>query len=231
MRNPDRNRYLAVDGGADQSATLAANGTATFTLSSPSAAITLHAVYAVQGNTRLFRRQHAARQSGRDVGHYHRPDRHLQQRRHHHADRERPGRRPDSSSNITLAVNGASPVSANLATDGIATFTLTSLNAGDYRLHAEFATQGNYFGSSADGTLTIDRASSTTTTVGDGPFTYDGTEHAGGSGTVTGAGGLSAAATSVTYSSNSDGTGTADQIDAGTSTTAHYAGDANHLPG
>ena len=79
--------------------------------------------------------------------------------------------------------------------------------------------------------MTINPASSTTTTVGDGPFTYDGTAHAGGSGTVTGAGGLSAAATSLTYSSNSDGTGTADLIGAGTYyVRAHYAGDANHLP-
>ena len=32
-------------------------------------------------------------------------------------------------------------------------------------------------------------------TVGDGPFTYDGTTHTGGSGTVTGAGGINTSAT------------------------------------
>ena len=68
---------------------------------------------------------------------------------------------------------------------------------------------------------TIAKATSTTTTVGDGPFTYDGTTHTGGSGTVTGAGGSPASATSLTY--------TGDQVNAGTYyVTAHYAGDANH---
>src|SRR5204863_377621 len=72
---------------------------------------------------------------------------------------------------------------------------------------------------------------SITTTTGAGPFTYDATVHAGGSGTVTGAGGLNTSATSVTYSANSNGTGVADRIDAGTYyVTAHYAGDANHTP-
>ena len=69
--------------------------------------------------------------------------------------------------------------------------------------------------------IVIDKATSTTTTVGDSPFTYDGTTHTGGSGTVTGAGGLSTGATSLTYRG--------DQINAGTYyVTAHYAGDANH---
>ena len=62
---------------------------------------------------------------------------------------------------------------------------------------------------------------STTTTVGDGPFTYDGTTHTGGSGTVTGAGASAPARTSLTYSG--------DQVNAGTYyVTAHYAGDTNH---
>ncbi|MBI3864302.1 MAG: hypothetical protein HY290_20655, partial [Planctomycetia bacterium] len=69
--------------------------------------------------------------------------------------------------------------------------------------------------------ILINKASSTTTTIGAGPFTYDGSTHTGGSGTVTGAGGLSTSATSLTYSG--------DQVNAGTYyVTAHYAGDANH---
>src|SRR5439155_400143 len=77
--------------------------------------------------------------------------------------------------------------------------------------------------------IVINQASSATTTVGAGPFTYNGTAQIGGSGTVTGAGGLNTSATSLTYSANSNGTGVADQIDAGTYyVTAHYAGDANH---
>ena len=78
-------------------------------------------------------------------------------------------------------------------------------------------------------TANISQAASVTTTVGAGPFTYTGSAQIGGSGTVTGAGGLSTTATSLTYSANSDGTGVADQTDAGTYyVTAHYAGDANH---
>src|SRR5207244_4424000 len=50
---------------------------------------------------------------------------------------------------------------------------------------------------------------------------YDGTVHTGGSGTVSGAGGLSTIPTLLTYSG--------DQVNAGTYyVTAHYAGDANH---
>ncbi|AMV41026.1 hypothetical protein VT85_26560 (plasmid) [Planctomyces sp. SH-PL62] len=76
--------------------------------------------------------------------------------------------------------------------------------------------------------LIIARASSVTTTIGDGPFIYDGGVHAGGSGTVTGAR-LDVDATSLTYSAHSDGTGVADLTNAGVYyVTAHYAGDDNH---
>ena len=79
-------------------------------------------------------------------------------------------------------------------------------------------------------TDTINKASSTATTVGAGPFTYTGNAQIGGSGTVTGVSGLSTSATSLTYSANADGSGTADETDAGTYyVTAHYAGDANHF--
>jgi hypothetical protein len=93
-------------------------------------------------------------------------------------------------------------------------------NAGS-RLVTATVNDANYQGSSTPGTFVVNKAMSTTITVGDGPFTFDGTTHAGGSGTVTGAGGLSTSATSLTY--------TGDQVNAGTYyVTAHYAGDANH---
>ncbi len=115
-------------------------------------------------------------------------------------------------------------------TNGNATFTATTL--------AAIPTGEGYLTATATNLSTRDTsqfspnlALSTTTTVGAGPFTYDGTVHAGGSGTVTGPDGFSTSATSVTYSGNSDGTGVADQIDAGTYyVTAHYAGDTNHTP-
>jgi hypothetical protein len=109
--------------------------------------------------------------------------------------------------------------------------TPDQIDAGTYYVTAHYAGDANHFGSDGSAvSISIGKASSTTTTIGAGPFVYDGTTHLGGSGTVTGAGGLSTVATSVTYSANANGTGTADQIDAGTYyVTAHYAGDANHL--
>ena len=93
-------------------------------------------------------------------------------------------------------------------------------NAGSYAVIASISNP-SYNASTTSDNLVIAKAPSTTTTIGAGPFTYDGTTHSGGSGTVTGTGGLSAAATSLTYSG--------DRTNAGTYTvTAHYAGDANH---
>jgi hypothetical protein len=215
---------LSVDGGAAQSATLNA-GTATFTLTSPSTGDhTLHAVYAVQGNY--------AGSSADGVLHVNSaatsvtisaPTVTYNSNGIVTVSVTASAGVPAPSGSVTLTVNGGSPLSTTLAADGTATFTLTSPNAGTYMLHAVYATQGNYFGSSADGTLKVCKATSTTITVGDGPFTYDGTTHTGGSGIVTGAGGLSTGATSLTYSG--------DQIDAGTYyVTAHYAGDVNHNP-
>ena len=82
------------------------------------------------------------------------------------------------------------------------------------------STDPNYASTSGTAPIVINKAASTTTTVGAGPFTYDTTTHTGGSGTVTGAG-LTTSATSLSY--------TGDQVNAGTYyVTAHYAGDANH---
>ena len=112
-----------------------------------------------------------------------------------------------------MGINGTSYASS----------TVAPTNAGQYEASASFAGDAGHSGSSSFADFTIDKAASTTTTVGDGPFTYDGTTHSGGSGTVTGAGGLSTGATSLTY--------TGDQVNAGAYyVTAHYAGDADHLP-
>src|SRR5207237_148607 len=107
---------------------------------------------------------------------------------------------------------------------GAATLTYTGdqIDAGAYFVAAHYPGDANH--PASDGAavaIVIKKASSLTTTIGASPFTYDGTSHAGGSGTVTGAGGLSTSATSLTYSG--------DQVGAGTYfVTAHYAGDANH---
>ena len=101
---------------------------------------------------------------------------------------------------------------------GSATITANAAGNADYEAAPAVAQPFN-----------IAKAASVTTTVGAGPFTYNGTVQIGGSGTVTGAGGLNTSATSLTYSANADGTGAADFTNAGTYyVTAHYAGDTNH---
>src|SRR5262249_1518647 len=73
---------------------------------------------------------------------------------------------------------------------------------------------------SATATITIGKASSTTTVTG-GSFAYDGTTHAGGSAVVSGAGVIDANAAVLSYSG--------DRVNAGAYTvTATYAGDDNH---
>ena len=121
---------------------------------------------------------------------------------------------------VTLSgTNTAGSVTAIL-TGGAATQT----DAGAYAVTATFVPDDTNYttlsGLSA-GSFAINQVASTTTTVGAGPFNYDGTTHTGGSGTVAGAGGLSTSASSLTYSG--------DQINVGTYyVTAHYAGDTNH---
>ena len=83
--------------------------------------------------------------------------------------------------------------------------------------------------SSVSQLFAIAKAASITTTISGGSLTYNATVQNGGSGTVTGAGGLNTAATSFAYSANADGTGVADRTNVGTYyVTASYAGDANH---
>jgi hypothetical protein len=106
-----------------------------------------------------------------------------------------------------------------------ASFVPNFLDAGKRIIKADFSGCESYAASSSDptsnGTLTVNKASSTTTTLGADPFTYDGHTHEGGSGTASGAGTITGSAT-LTY--------TGDRVKVGTYyVTAHYAGDANHV--
>jgi hypothetical protein len=100
------------------------------------------------------------------------------------------------------------------------TTSLSGTNAGGYSQGWSFGSNPNYNPIAGTLAFEIAKASTTTTTVGAGPFTYDGTTHTGGSGAVSGAGVVTGGVT-LTYSG--------DRVNAGTYyVTAHYAGDENH---
>jgi len=129
-----------------------------------------------------------------------------------------------------FSYTGAAQTPATVTVTGPGGLSLTpaasyadNVDAGIATASYSYAGDGNYDPSSDSKSFSINKAASTTVTHGADPFSYDGTTHAGGSGSVTGAGGLDTAATSLTY--------TGDQVNAGTYyVTAHYAGDANHDP-
>jgi hypothetical protein len=127
--------------------------------------------------------------------------------------------------NGSVNVSGGSVTLSYLGINGtVYSSPVPPINAGSYTVTASYTGDENHLGSSASASISISKAASVVTTVGAGPFTYDGTVHSGGSGTVSGAGGFSTNPTSLTYSG--------DQTNAGTYTVmAHYAGDANHLAG
>jgi hypothetical protein len=106
-----------------------------------------------------------------------------------------------------------------------ASFPLSGVNADTYTIEAAY-NAGTGFNASNNSTqspaptLTVDKASSTTTvTCGAGPFTYDGSAKTPCTAAVTGAGGLSQPLT-VSYANNT-GAGQA-------TASASFAGDANH---
>jgi hypothetical protein len=92
-------------------------------------------------------------------------------------------------------------------------------NAGSYTIEAAYTPGTGFNASSGTGSLTIDKASSSTTINCPTSVTYNGSPQTPCTATATGAGGLNVSVT-VTYGNNTDaGTATAD---------ASYAGDANH---
>jgi hypothetical protein len=122
-----------------------------------------------------------------------------------------------STANATVAA----PTTVTLDANGQATFTVTQPTAANspYTLTAVFTT-AEYTGSSTgNGSLTVNKASSTTTVTCPASVTFDGAAQEPCTASVTGAGGLSLTPTpSYSYNTN-----------AGTATASYtYAGDANH---
>src|SRR5262249_33637629 len=70
------------------------------------------------------------------------------------------GSSPDGTptGDVQLSVDKGTPQSATLDGTGIATFTLPRPSAGNHSLTASYAAQGNFAGSSADGTLHVAQA-------------------------------------------------------------------------
>jgi len=63
--------------------------------------------------------------------------------------------------NVSLTVDNGMPITAVLS-NGAATFTIPGLNAGNHALTAFYAAQANFAASSANGTLTVNRAQTST---------------------------------------------------------------------
>jgi hypothetical protein len=137
----------------------------------------------------------------------------------------------------TASVSGAGGLSQSVSVAYSGSCTAAPVNVADTPCTATAAYAGdpNHFGSSATGTITITRASSTTTVTG-GSFTYDGNAHPA-TAVVTGVGSGIAQAVTWSYtgtgiSGTSYGPTTSAPINAGSYTaTATYAGDANHYGG
>jgi FtsP/CotA-like multicopper oxidase with cupredoxin domain len=77
------------------------------------------------------------------------------------------------SGTVTLSVDGGAPMNQTLSASGTATFTITTPNAGNHTLAANYAAQNGFQASSASGTLTVNGAP-LTITASSGSMTYGG---------------------------------------------------------
>ena len=76
--------------------------------------------------------------------------------------------------NVTLTVDGGAPLSQALSTTGTAAFTVTLPTAGTHALVANYAAQGAFLASTANGTLVVNGAP-LTITASSGTMVYGGT--------------------------------------------------------
>jgi hypothetical protein len=136
------------------------------------------------------------------------------------------GTSPVSGKSIAFTLNGGATFAGTTNTSGVATVSgvsLSGINAGSYPtgVAATFAGDPSFFASSGTGSLTVGKASTTTTvTCEAGPFAYTGSAHTPCSATVTGPG-----------LNESISVGYADNINAGTATaSASYEGAGNYAP-
>ena len=134
------------------------------------------------------------------------------------------GTSPVSGKTVDFTLNGNSVGSGVTDASGVATLnnaSLAGIDAGNYPsgVGASFAGDSTFLTSSATNSLTVNRASSTTTVTCPASVLYSGSPLTPCTATATGVGGLSTPV-NVTYSNNTDpGTATAN---------ATYAGDTNH---
>jgi Bacterial Ig-like domain (group 3) len=126
---------------------------------------------------------------------------------------------------VTLSVDGGAPLSQTL-TGGSTTFTIVAPAGGTHSLSANYAAQGSFGASSANGTLLVNQAPPTVSFTGapssepyQSTFTVAATTNASTTATITAGGACSIAGTTVTMTS---GTGTC-------SLSANWAADSNYL--
>ena len=153
---PTGNVQLSVDGGTATSLALT-DGSATFTLTSPSAGShSLSAIYAAQGDfaastaTGTLQVDQAATSSSISA-----PE--ITYNSDGSVTVTVSSTAGIPTGNVQLSVDGGTATSLPL-TDGSATFTLTSPAAGSHSLSASYAAQGNFAASTATGTLQVDQA-------------------------------------------------------------------------
>ncbi|HKH99120.1 MAG TPA: Ig-like domain repeat protein [Candidatus Sulfotelmatobacter sp.] len=153
---PSGNVTLSVDGGTPLMAALNGSGMATFTLSGLSATThTLSASYAAQGNfaasgptAGALTVNAAATKTSISAPTVTYPANGI-------VTVTVSSTAGTPTGNVTLSVDGGTPLAAALNGSGMATFTLTSLSATTHTLSASYAAQGNFAASSANGTITV----------------------------------------------------------------------------
>ncbi|MDQ3710772.1 MAG: Ig-like domain repeat protein [Acidobacteriota bacterium] len=108
--------------------------------------------------------------------------------------------------------------------NGIATKTISSLNAGTYPISANYGGSNDFLDSSANNTHVVNKATPVITVTG-GTFTYDGQPH-GSTGTIAGIPGENLGSPTITYNGSSNV-----PVNAGTYTVeGSFAGNSNYNP-
>ena len=168
---PTGNVSLSVDGVAQTPQALSSFGSATFTITRPSAGDhTLSATYAAQGNFTASSATGTLHVNGSTTTSISAPT--INYGANGAVTVTVSSAAGTPTGNVSLRVDGAPAITQALAS-GSATFTITTnLSAGDHTLSATYAAQGNFTASSATGTLHVNKAQQTINWPSPAPIVY-----------------------------------------------------------